>query len=211
MRKKQKLSSPYQALTNYLPEGTFDLVETHLVRNGVALKISRPRLTKLGDYRPPHRRGEPHKISVNGDMNPYAFVVTLVHEIAHLYTYKTYGRRVKPHGNEWKSYFKQLMQPIMARDVFPESINSSLNQYLDNPAASSCTDESLYLALDQFNTNNKEMVRVGDLDPGRRFLFRKRVFKLEHKLRKRYRCIEESTQRPYNFSALAEVTPLHEK
>lgn len=175
------------------------------------MKVSKPRLTKLGDYRPPYRVNDPHRISVNGNLNPFAFAVTLMHEIAHLYTHKTYGNRVKPHGEEWKSYFRQLMQPLLTKDIFPESISVALNNYLDNPAASSCTDEKLYLALEQYNDKSKEVSRVSDLEPGARFLFRGRVFRLEYKLRKRYRCIEIETNRQYNFSALAEISPLHEK
>lgn len=187
------------------------MVEPHLVRNAVSLKVSRPRLTKLGDYRPPFRKNDPHKISVNSNLNRFAFVVTLVHEIAHLYTYKTYGRRVKPHGEEWKSYFRQLMQPFMAESIFPETIAQALDKYLNNPAASSCTDEQLYLALEKYNEQSEDVKRVCDLESGARFLFRGRVFRLEYKLRKRYRCVEIETNRQYNFSALAEITPLHEK
>jgi hypothetical protein len=204
------VSSPYEALKKYIPEGTFGLVEPHLVRNEVYLRISKPRKSKLGDYRPPHRKDIPHKISVNVNLNQYAFLVTLVHEIAHLYNFKTYGNRVAPHGVEWKSYFQQLMLPHLEKKVFPDDIARSLINYMQNPAASSCTDESLYLALEAYNSQNENVVRVGDLNPGDRFVFRNRLFKVERKLRKRFSCFEVGTHKKYYFSALAEVNPVND-
>lgn len=204
------MPSPFEGLRKYLPLDTFERVEPHLVKNAVHLKIAKPRATKLGDYRPPHKPNDPHKISVNADLNPYSFLVTLVHEIAHLYNHKTYGRKVKPHGEEWKSYFKQLMQPYLESGTFPEDVGQALSAYMSNPAASSCTDEKLYLALAQYNPLAETVLRVGDLQPGDKFVYKQRLFKVEHKLRKRYSCVEIPTKKKYHFSSLAAVLPYHE-
>lgn len=202
--------SSFDPLQRFLPEGTFEDVLQHLERNDVALKISKPRLSKLGDYRPPFKAHDRHKISINGDLNPYSFLITLVHEIAHLYNHKTYGRRVKPHGNEWKSYFRQLLHPFVKKGVFPDDISKALETYLDNPAASSCTDEKLYLTLDSYSMEKQAVLRVSDLVPGQVFSFRGRIFKMERKLRKRYSCMEQATQRKYYFSPLAEIDHVYE-
>ncbi|MGB0430536.1 MAG: SprT-like domain-containing protein [Bacteroidia bacterium] len=204
------MSSIYEALKKFIPPNTFQVVEPHLVRNNVHLKISKPRKSKLGDYRAPLRKDIPHKISVNNNLNQFAFLVTLVHEIAHMYNFKTYGHKVAPHGVEWKSYFRQLLVPHIQAGVFPENINKALINYMENPAASSCTDENLYLALESHNPLKLNVIRVGDLKPGERFIFRNRLFEVEHKLRKRYSCFEIGTHKKYYFSALAEVTPTND-
>ena len=202
--------SSFDPLKKFLPEGTFEDVLPHLERNNVALRISRPRLSKLGDYRPPAKQTDRHKISVNGDLNPYSFLITLVHEIAHLYNHKTYGRKVKPHGSEWKSYFRQLLKPFVEKGVFPSDIASALEAYLTNPTASSCTNEQLYLTLDSYSIEKKPALRVSDLSPGQLFSFRGRIFKMERKLRKRYSCMEQATRRKFYFSPLAEIDRVHE-
>lgn len=204
------MSSPFQSLTKFLPQDTFQLVEPHLLQNRVTLKITRPRQSKLGDYRPPRTKNEPHRISVNGNLNKYSFLITLVHEIAHLYTFKTYGRKVKPHGGEWKSYFKQLLQPHINQQVFPENVALALENYIANPAASSCTDHNLFLALESHNQGDTTETRVGDLEPGSRFIFQGRLFKVDRKLRTRFSCTEVANNKKFYFSALAPVNPVHD-
>ena len=197
-----------EQLNRFLPAGTSDALAGHVVRNGVLLKIKKPRKTKYGDYRP-HTNGVNHIITINGDMNPFAFMVTLVHELAHMYQYKTYGRRVKPHGEEWKSYFKQLMQPYLHSGVFPENILVALKKYMVDPKATSCVDQELQEALRTFDEKKEDTVTVADLAPSQHFVWGQgRTFRVEGKMRKRYKCIELSTGRAFAFSALAEVKPL---
>ena len=92
-------------LQKYLPTGTEDYAADLLLKHSIHLYIKKPRTSKFGDYRAP-RPGENHRISVNKDLNPYAFLVTFLHEVAHLLNYEKHRTRVKPHGPEWKLHFR---------------------------------------------------------------------------------------------------------
>src|SRR5690606_37915756 len=65
------------------------------------LKITRSRSSKVGDFTG-CRHHSIHRITINRDLNPYLFLITYVHEVAHLRTFLHYGTRVEPHGEEWK-------------------------------------------------------------------------------------------------------------
>ncbi|MEC8832566.1 MAG: sprT domain-containing protein, partial [Bacteroidota bacterium] len=77
-------------LQKYLPEQAvvpcFELIKTH----GVHLKIVSHRVTRHGDYR--RLPNGLHQVTVNASLNKYRFLITLVHEIAHLVAFETYGR-----------------------------------------------------------------------------------------------------------------------
>ena len=95
----------------------------------VGLKFTRTRNTKTGDFRPP-RNGSLPAITVNQNLNKYACLITLVHEMAHYHVYLAYRdqgifrrrKRVAPHGNEWKQEFRRLMEPHLTPSVFPEEL-----------------------------------------------------------------------------------------
>ncbi|HSN60425.1 MAG TPA: hypothetical protein VLR49_05800, partial [Ferruginibacter sp.] len=85
---------PFIELKQYLPEGSFDDVLYYLQHFKVQLTVTRKRQTILGDYRHAHG-GTNHRISVNGNLNKYSFLITLLHELAHLFTYERFGHRVQ--------------------------------------------------------------------------------------------------------------------
>ena len=45
-----------------------------------------------------------HRISVNGNLNKYSFLITLIHELAHLLTFTQYKNRVDPHGRNGREF-----------------------------------------------------------------------------------------------------------
>jgi hypothetical protein len=168
-------------------------------------KISRNRNSKFGDYRPPHS-GKGHRISVNYDLNPYAFLVTTVHEFAHLHTWNQHQQKARPHGDEWKANFKRMMQPFFEKEVFPPDIKHAITSYLDNPAASSCSDLTLFRTLRKYDQHKETMTTVEKLPFKSVFKLKDgRVFRKEEKLRKRFKCLEIQTKRMYLFSPVAEV------
>jgi hypothetical protein len=90
---------------------------------------SRPRRTKLGDF-----RAEPGKgltITVNSDLNPYAFLITYLHEVAHLLVYQRSRRFGQPHGPIWKKTFREVMQPVLHESVFPQNRIDSIKTLPD--------------------------------------------------------------------------------
>ena len=75
----------------------------------------------LGDYRNAVN-GKNHRVTVNGNLNTYAFLITLLHELAHLLAYEQYGNRIFAHGKEWKSIYGKLLHDFLSRKIFPEDI-----------------------------------------------------------------------------------------
>ena len=199
-------------LRKYMPASAAPIISQWINDSGCLFRISRSRTSKLGDYRAPHN-GKGHRISINHNLNPYAFLITTVHEFAHLKTWNTYKDKVKPHGPEWKSGFRQLMNPFIQSCLFPDDIQQAIVRYLDNPAASSCTDLHLHRILRRYDIPDELVQTVEQLSENTTFALKNgRVFQKKEKIRKRYRCIEVKTQRVYLFSPVAEVMVVeHEK
>lgn len=199
-------------LRKYMPDSAAPIISRWINDSGCLFRISRSRTSKFGDYRPPHG-DKGHRISVNHNLNPYAFLITTVHEFAHLKTWNAHKSKVKPHGPEWKSDFRELMRPFIQSDLFPHDIQQAIIRYLDNPAASSCTDLHLYRALRRYDTPGALGQTVEQLPENTVFALKNgRIFQKKEKIRKRYRCIEVKTQRVYLFSPIAEVMTMeHQK
>lgn len=194
-----------KVLEQYLPPQSAPLIARWIDHFQCQFKVSRTRNTKLGDYRPPFA-GEGHRISINYDLNAYAFLVTTVHEFAHLLTWNEHKRKAKPHGAEWKANFKRMMRPFFDKEVFPMDIQRAIVSYLENPAASSCSDLNLSRALKKYDLVQEHLSTVEELPLGSIFKFKDgRIFKKNSKVRKRYQCTEVSSGKLYLFSPLAEV------
>lgn len=192
-------------LARYLPPDAAPLIGRWIDHFQCEFKISRNRGTKFGDYRAPFD-GKGHRISVNYDLNAYAFLVTTVHEFAHLYTWNQHKHQVRPHGAEWKMNFQKMMQPFFEKNVFPADLQQAIVKYLNNPAASSCADLNLYRTLRKYDAPKPSAVTVEKVPLKALFKLKDgRVFSKEEKLRKRFKCLEVSTRRFYLFSPVAEV------
>ncbi|RYZ28562.1 MAG: hypothetical protein EOO10_09125 [Chitinophagaceae bacterium] len=200
-----KKEAPISALQSYLPPNTYGPVLHYLQFYKVHLTVAKERKSILGDYR--HRHGgQTHRISVNGNLNPYAFLITLLHELAHLLTFEKWGNRVSAHGKEWKAVFGQLLAQFIEHDVFPADIKTVLLQSLHNPAASSCADEVLLRTLRNYDEQKGNSHFVETLPEGALFKTHDgRVFQKGQKMRKRFRCMELATKRMYLFSPVYEV------
>lgn len=192
-------------LSKYIPIEAAPIISQWINDTGCRFKVTRSRSTKLGDYRAPFR-GSPHQITVNHDLNPYSFLITTIHEFAHLKTFQDHTNKVKPHGVEWKMNFKNLMAPFLKLNIFPSDIIIAISTYMDNPAASSCTDLNLYRVLKQYDTKVIDALHIEDLEQNTIFSLKNgRTFQKGEKLRKRYKCIELASNKVYLFHPLAEV------
>lgn len=200
-----KQEAPLHQLKNYLPEGSFEEVNYYLVHYKVQLTITRERKSVLGDYRNSHG-DKNHRISVNGNLNSYAFLITLLHELAHLFTYEKFGHRVLAHGPEWKNEFGKILAQFLLKKIFPQDIQKTLYKTLQNPAASSCADTALLRVLYQYDKKKDGVMLIEAVPIGALFTIKgDRIFKKEEKVRKRYRCLEVSTGKMYLFSPVYEV------
>ena len=192
-------------MQKYLPERAVPSC-LHLIReHGVHLKIVNHRVTRHGDYRR-HPNGQ-HQTTVNATLNKYRFLITLVHEIAHLVAFERFGRHIKPHGNEWKRTFQELMVPFIRPEVFPNQLLPLIAKHFKNPKASSSTDANLSIALKAYDeTQHTEKSYVFELPLGSVFrIYNGKVFKKGNKRVKRYECLEMGTGRMYLFQPNAEV------
>ncbi len=193
-----------EILKKYLPEQSVAIIAQWIVELDFKLKIKRERNTRLGDYTAPHK-GLNHTITINHNLNKFSFLITMVHEVAHLITYNEFKNSVNPHGKEWKQNFQKLMQPFVTTDIFPLEIFSALRKYMQNPAASSCTDMQLLRVLklhdDATDTIFLEHIQINTL-----FLYgANRIFKKGEKIRKRIKCAEIKSGAVYLFNPLTEV------
>ena len=114
----------------------FRLFEKHLPDNAVHycfdlwkkyqfdFKISRKRQSKLGDFKF-HLRLSRQVITINTDLNPFSFLITYIHEVAHLQVYQNGEGRSSPHGIPWKKNFRELLSPMLNDLVFPPDIFNS--------------------------------------------------------------------------------------
>jgi SprT protein len=200
-----KQEAPLAALARFLPPNTYEAIAAYLHQYKVHLTVTRARKTVLGDYRHRHR-DQNHRISVNGNLNPYAFLITLLHELAHLLTFEQFGNRVSPHGAEWKKVFGQLLAQFIQHHVFPDDIEKALLRSVHNPAASSCADEVLLRTLRRYDPKQEGVVLVESLPQGALFETSDgRIFQKGEKVRKRHRGTEVKTGKVYLFSPVYEV------
>lgn len=201
-----KKEAPINSLQAFLPPNTYPAVLDYLHRYKVHLTIARERRSLLGDYR--HRTlQETHRISVNGNLNTYAFLITLLHEIAHLLTFEKWGNNVQSHGPEWKQTFGQLLAQFMVQKIFPSDIEMALQKSIANPAASSCADMGLLKSLRAYDAKSGNTTLVEEV-PEKAFFKTSdgRVFQKGNKARTRFKCVEVATGKLYLFSPVYEVT-----
>lgn len=211
MKKKPDLK---EVLRQHLPEAAVELVASAIVEHQIGFRITRPRTSKLGDFRP-SLRGGTHRISVNGNLNPYSFLITLVHELAHLYVFKQFGRRVKPHGEEWKQMYRNLMQVYLDLQVFPEEMKDILIRSVEKARATDSGDVELSRILKQYDppqAHDSGLIELAQLADGSYFRIKDgRFFQKLHIRRKRFKCACIASKRLYLFSPVAGVSPASEE
>ncbi len=168
-------------------------------------KVSSARKTKLGDFRA-DSCGK-LQVTVNHNLNPYQFLITYLHEVAHVITWLKHGRKAQPHGQEWKNNFTTLLQPVLKADCFPADVLPALKLYAANPAATLAKATLLSIALQKYNTNrgNVETTPLIKLKPGDVFKFQDCAYKHISRRRTRILCEHLETGRKYLIPQVAEV------
>ncbi|MFS4417701.1 SprT-like domain-containing protein [Maribacter sp. 2307ULW6-5] len=197
-----------KVLAKYLPERAVHPCMGLIRECNVHLKIVNGRVTRHGDYR--RLANGQHQITVNATLNKYRFLITLVHEIAHLIAFEKFGRNIKPHGREWKHTFQHLMLPFIGPDYFPPALLPLLAKHFRNPKASSSTDAALSVALKSYDEQESHKSYVFELPKGSIFrIYNGKRFKKGNKRIKRYECTELGSGKMYLFQPNAEVEPIH--
>lgn len=192
-------------IKSFLPSQSSDYVFSVIAGISVPFKIEikKQRKTCYGDYRR-YSNGN-HKISLNNNLKPEVFLLTLLHEIAHLVTFLKYGRTIKPHGIEWKLNYKMLMLPLINDCVFNTKLLPLIANHFKNPKASIDSNHQLSLLL-----------KGEILNPSKKFVFqiengsiftvdKKRKFVKEGKKTKRVVCKDLESGKRYLFHPNIEV------
>lgn len=232
--KNQQPSPPFRAgayhqpdrnktiLRKYIPEQAIDTIAEWIYKYNFKLKIKKSRSSKEGDYTPPYS-GKNHVITINRDLNKYAFLITLMHEIAHLVTWEKYRGKVNPHGREWKSEYSKLLNFILSLNnslpngegrggaLFPSEISSALHRHMQRPSAASCSDLNLFRTLKKHDLNS-ETILLERISVGSSFRIAhsktkhsKKIFIKGEKRKTCFKCIHAHTKREYLIHALCKV------
>lgn len=190
-------------LAKYLPKKAVKPVAGLIKQQNIYLKVVQERQTRHGDYLM-LPDGRP-RITINANLNPYKFLLTTIHEVAHVLAYEKYGRKIKPHGQEWKHTFQHLMLPLLRPEIFPDDLLPFLAAHFRNPRASSDTDAVLSVQLKKYDPENDKSY-IFELPEHSLFSFRNKQFKRGRKRRKLYECLDVKSGRIYLFQPHAEVT-----
>ena len=177
-------------------------IENLIILHKIEFILSKPRKTKLGDYRAMDQKNR-FIITVNNDLNPVQFLVTTLHEMAHHVTFTKYKNYVKPHGAEWKQEYQRLFMPLILNENIEDALKKMFAAHIQNPKATSYSDVHLNDYL--ISTFNPSVKRVADAPMNKPFVLGNRTFVKEKKLRTRYLCVDLSNNKKYLIHGLTEV------
>ena len=198
-----------EILSEHVPKAALDYCVQCWINEPFSLKVLKERSTKLGDFRTKGNNSL-STITVNNNLNPYSFLITYIHEYAHLVTFKKYNNRVAPHGIEWKMSFRKLMLPLLGSGVFPESLDTVLGSHMNNPKASSQSDPNLVNELAKYDEAKSDLVTVDSLAKGNVFEYKSKFYIRNEKRRTRIfcKCIEGGKIFLFHFSVKVKLSSL---
>lgn len=198
-----KIANFSQTLSRFTPKEFVPYLTNLILNAKVKFKIVPGRKTKLGDFRVSNSKNKP-TITVNGDLNSYSFLITALHEIAHLNTFRKYGNLVQAHGLEWKDAFRNLLKPVLDSKLLPEDIEKALWKSFIKTKASSCSDLYLSRVLKKYDIENDKL-QLENLAKNSTFALNGKLFSKGNLRRTRFECVEISTGKRFLVHALANV------
>jgi hypothetical protein len=190
-------------LLDHIPAKSLPYCQVLLEKYRFKFILKRSRLTKLGDFKVNRASGQ-YTISVNRDLNSYQFLITFIHELAHLKVAEDHPCSVKSHGIEWKNSFKELLKPLLNETIFPQPLLAILSKHMVNPKAAAGSDPKLWNALKEFDVD-RSRTQLNSVEDGADFIFRKKQFTRLKKRRTRILCQARGSQRLYLIPGIAEV------
>ena len=185
---------------NYIPHRASPYITKWISELDIDIRFVNARKTKLGDYR---FRNNQHFITVNNNLNKYASLITLTHEIAHAFTFAEFGKTIKPHAMQWKENFKKLMLNFFDYNIFPDDILPALSRYLINPSASTTNDEFLSLILRKYDS--EIFLTISEINDGDNFIYSGKKYMKCQKIRKRIKCLNLTNNRYYLFNPIVHI------
>lgn len=200
-----------EILEKYLPPYAYPLIQLLLEKHLVKIKITRGRITKFGDFHPKPKKGTCPEIRINNNLNPFSFLITLLHEVAHFMVWNGGHFYSKPHGRLWKQHFINLMNVQITGRIFPVELLPVINKHLKNPKATSCSDAGLYKKLSQYDTD-KPGIYIDDLPDNAIFETASgEKFEKIRKIKTRSLCKQIISGKKYLFNPVCRVIPVNDK
>lgn len=199
-----------ETLAQKLPNSVLEYCLELWHKEPFSFQVTQARKSKLGDFR--YRRDRSiQTITINADLNPYQFLVTYLHEVAHLHAFVRFGLEIQPHGKEWKSTFQSLVYPILSDSFLPIDLLIPLRKHMANPKASSSTDLFLMKEISKYDLieDRNGYQFLSDIKPGQQFLLSSRKFEKLETRRTRVLCLEIKTGKKYLIAQLAKVETLN--
>lgn len=189
-----------QSLEKYLPQNTLQYLKIWFSDYYIHIKITRNRNSKLGDYR--KLPDNSHEITINSTLVPQLFFFVLTHELAHLIAFEKYGRRISPHGNEWKDTFRRML--LESIEVYDEALKPIIAKFSRSPKANFMASPDLvkYFHIEK---QDDRLQFIEELKEGDYFMYRNEKYFLEGLIKKNYLCKNLATGRKYSFKPLARV------
>jgi len=189
-----------QSLEKYLPPNTLEYLKLWFADHYIHIKITRNRNSKLGDYR--KLADKSHEITINSTLVPELFFFVLTHELAHLIAFEKYGRRISPHGNEWKFTFREML--LESLSSYDEKLRPIIIQFSKSPKANFMSSPDLvkYFHIEK---QDDTLQFIETLQKGDFFMYRNEKYLLEGLIKKNYLCKNLATGRKYSFKPLARV------
>lgn len=189
-----------QSLEKFLPDNCLNHLKKWFSGYSIHIKITRERKSKLGDYR--KMRDGSHEITINSTLQPELFFFVFTHELAHLLAFEKYGRRISPHGNEWKHTFRLML--LESIDVYSEELKPIIIRFSRSPKANFMASPELVKYF-HFEKSEDDSVFVETIQKGEQFIYRNQKYVLEGLIKKNYLCMNLETGRKYSFRPLARV------
>ena len=191
------------SLEEFIPAKSINYVSTLIEKENIQFKIVKVRRSKHGDFK--RTINGNYIITINRFYNKYRFILTLIHELAHYFvTIKYY--KAKPHGELWKNKFKQLLNPLLDKSVFPNDLLKCLSKHMENPKSTFSYDLELSKVLDKYDNSRQKYFYLDQVKDGKIFFYGdgNRFLKIK-KRRKRYLCENLLNKKKYLFLGNAKI------
>ena len=193
-----------EGVLSRFPEQAHLRTRTLFTEHHFLFRITTPRQTRLGSFKGV-RFGARPVIHINSDLGQYTFLLVFLHELAHLIVMKQFGRKARPHGDEWKNAYRGLVKPFLNEQVFPPVLATELFRYFIKTPATFHRDTRLINTLASLEGGN-QVVTVNDIPLNSTFtLVSGRQFVKLEKLRTRYKCFCPATRKYYLVPRSAQV------
>lgn len=177
----------FMGLAPFLPAGSLEVIGEWLRVDNLSIKLTSGRGQRLGAYK--REASGMQTILLNRNQDPYSFLITLVHEIAHMQARKLYGRHVQPHGLEWKQTYSRLIIKAAAIPSLPADICAMMAEIARSPESRHYGKISVSKVLLKYSTKAEPGELLCDIPPGTRFRMPDgKVYIKGEKIRTRYRC-----------------------